>query len=57
MAAYKHRDWAGAKDRFGAALAVCPTDGPSRVYVERCADHLVAPPPPDWDFVVRRTEK
>jgi class 3 adenylate cyclase/CHASE2 domain-containing sensor protein len=57
MAAYKRREWAAAKEHFEAALVACPTDGPSRVYRDRCEEHLVAPPPPDWDFVVRRTEK
>jgi adenylate cyclase len=57
LAAYKRHEWAGAKEHFEAALAACPTDGPSRVYAGRCADHIVAPPPPDWDFVVHRKEK
>jgi adenylate cyclase len=57
MAAYKRHDWQTAKDRFEAALEAHPTDGPSRVYAERCAEHLVTPPPTDWDFVVRRKEK
>jgi adenylate cyclase len=57
MAAYKCRDWAAAKTHFEAALATCPDDGPSRVYQERCEGHIAQPPPPDWDFVVHRTEK
>jgi adenylate cyclase len=57
LAAYKRHEWARAKEHFEAALAACPTDGPSRVYAGRCADHIVAPPPPDWDFVVHRKEK
>jgi adenylate cyclase len=57
LAAYKRHEWVGAKEHFEAALAACPTDGPSRVYAGRCADHIVAPPPPDWDFVVHRKEK
>jgi adenylate cyclase len=57
MAAYKRQEWAAAKAEFEAALAVCPQDGPSRIYRARCAEHSVAPPPPDWDFVVHRTEK
>jgi class 3 adenylate cyclase/CHASE2 domain-containing sensor protein len=57
MAAYKVREWAAAKSHFEEALAACPSDGPSRVYVGRCAEHIAAPPPPDWDFVVHRTEK
>jgi adenylate cyclase len=57
MAAYKCHEWAAARQHFEAALAACPTDGPSRVYVGRCVEHLAAPPPADWDFVVHRTEK
>jgi len=57
MKAYKCREWSAAKEHFEAALAACPDDGPSRVYAARCADHIAVPPPPDWDFVVRRTEK
>ena len=57
LAAYKRHEWEGAKERFEAALAACPTDGPSRVYADRCAEHTMAPPPPDWDFVVHRKEK
>ena len=57
MAAYKGHDWEEARLRFEAALAACPEDGPSRLYVQRCSENLADPPPPDWDFVVRRTEK
>jgi adenylate cyclase len=57
MTVYKRRAWAEAKTHFQAALGVCPTDGPSAVYVKRCDDHIASPPPPDWDFVVHRTEK
>jgi adenylate cyclase len=57
MAAYKARDWGGARGHFRRALEACPSDGPSRVYDERCTDHIANPPPPDWDFVVYRTEK
>ena len=57
MRQYKRHQWAAAKAHFKAALAAWPDDGPSRVYVERCDAHLASPPPPDWDFVVRRQEK
>ena len=57
MERYKQHDWAGAKEHFEAALSADPTDGPSRVYVDRCAVNIAEPPPPDWDFVVRRTKK
>lgn len=57
MAAYKRREWAEARDHFQAALAACPDDGPSALYVRRCEDNIASPPPADWDFVVHRTEK
>jgi len=57
MKAYRSHAWATAKRHFEAALEVCPDDGPSRLYVERCEENIADPPPPDWDFVVRRTEK
>jgi adenylate cyclase len=57
MAEYKQHRWAAAKAHFLAALEACPDDGPSRLYVARCDGHVANPPPPDWDFVVRRQEK
>ena len=57
LAAYRRHEWAAAKQHFESALAACPGDGPSRIYVARCTEHLAAPPPADWDFVVHRTEK
>lgn len=57
MAEYKEHEWARAREYFEAALDACPDDGPSAVYVQRCDEHIASPPPPDWDFVVRRTEK
>ena len=55
--AYRRRAWAEAKEYFDAAAAADPTDGPSRVYRQRCAEFVENPPPADWDFVVRRTKK
>jgi adenylate cyclase len=57
LVAYKHRDWELAATYFQAALAADPADGPSAVYFERCREHIANPPPADWDFVVRRTDK
>jgi adenylate cyclase len=57
MAQYKRHAWAAAKTHFQAALAACPDDGPSRLYLERCDANIADPPPADWDFVVRRQEK
>lgn len=57
LAAYKARDWRGAAKHFQAALEADPDDGPSAVYLGRAEEYATAPPPEDWDFVVRRTEK
>ena len=57
LGAYKAHDWRGARAHFAAAVEACPVDGPSRLYVARCDANIADPPPPDWDFVVRRTEK
>jgi adenylate cyclase len=57
LRAYKGRDWDGAARSFRAALDADPDDGPSAVYLERATEYMAAPPPPDWDFVVRRTQK
>jgi hypothetical protein len=51
LAVYKRRDFAAAKDRFQAALALDPSDGPSKVYLHRAEEYLQTPPPPDWDGV------
>lgn len=57
MIAYRKHDWATAKSHFEDGLARKSDDGPCRLYVERCVEHIASPPPADWDFVVRRTEK
>jgi adenylate cyclase len=51
LAVYKRRDFAAAKERFQAALALDPSDGPSKVYLHRAEEYLQTPPPPDWDGV------
>jgi adenylate cyclase len=33
------------------------SDGPSRLYLERCGDYLSNPPPPDWDGVYTAKSK
>lgn len=57
LAAYKRRDWRAVAAHFRHALEADPEDGPSAVYLGRAEDYAAAPPPEDWDFVVRRTEK
>jgi adenylate cyclase len=57
LEAYKHRDFKTAAAQFEAALSLDPRDGPSRVYLERAKEYLVAPPPPDWDGVYELKSK
>jgi len=57
LAKYQAHDWAGAAAEFERAAKALPTDGPSRVYLERSRENEADPPPADWDFVVRRTVK
>ena len=57
LAAYRRRDFELALQYFNAALEVDPTDGPSRMYVERSREYIASPPPTDWDFVERRQVK
>ena len=51
LAAYKRREFFRAKEHFEAALALDPSDGPSKVYLHRVQEYLATPPPPDWDGV------
>lgn len=55
--AYRRRDFSLAIRYFQAALDLDPTDGPSRVYIERSEAYLLAPPPEQWDQVERRQTK
>ncbi|HEX2173403.1 MAG TPA: adenylate/guanylate cyclase domain-containing protein [Dehalococcoidia bacterium] len=50
-ALYRERRWMDARQRFDQALAIDPTDGPSRLYADRCRDLEDDPPPVDWDGV------
>ena len=57
MDAYRAQDWAAAAGLFARALALDPSDGPSRLYRERAEAYLTAPPPPTWDGVYVATHK
>jgi class 3 adenylate cyclase/CHASE2 domain-containing sensor protein len=57
LAAYRRRDFDLATSYFRAALELEPADGPSALYLQRCRDYMLNPPPADWDFVERRQIK
>ncbi|MDR3419494.1 MAG: adenylate/guanylate cyclase domain-containing protein [Nevskia sp.] len=51
LRAYRLRAWREAAEAFQAALALHPGDEPSRIYLERCNNYAVNPPPAHWDGV------
>lgn len=57
LEAYKRRDFKTAAAQFEATLALDLGDGPSRVYLERAKEYLVAPPPTNWDGVYELKSK
>jgi len=57
LSRYGEREWDGALEKFYEALNVCPDDGPSKTYIDRCERYKVEPPPDDWDGVETLTEK
>lgn len=48
---YHAKSWQAALDCFSKALDVSPSDGVSKLYIERCQDYLVNPPEEGWDGV------
>lgn len=57
LAAYKMRNFSTACVRFLEAVALDPSDGPSRVYLERSTNYRQMPPPVEWDGVYEMTSK
>jgi adenylate cyclase len=57
LRAYRNRDFELAIQYFQAAAEIDPTDGPTLLYMERCRDYMVNPPPAEWDGVERRQVK
>jgi adenylate cyclase len=51
LQAYRDRSWSEAIALFNEALAVRPSDGPSREMLGRCETYLRTPCPDDWDGV------
>lgn len=54
---YRQRLWQPAAVEFREALGLDPRDGPSRVFLNRCAMYSANPPPADWDGVHVMTTK
>ena len=56
LALFQERKWKEAMGGFSESFTY-DGDGPSLVYMERCKNFLVDPPPDDWDGVRNLTEK
>ncbi len=48
---YKQRQWPRALKEFQSILRYFPSDGPTRLYIQRCFDFIASPPPTNWDGV------
>lgn len=55
LRAFRTRDWDRAEKRFSDVDKVIGDDGPSRLYLRRCALYRKHPPPPEWDLVHAHT--
>ena len=54
---YKKKNFKNALEKFKAALKIDPTDGPAKIYIERCQIFIKDPPADDWDGVWTMTTK
>lgn len=46
---YLARNWDAAVELFENVLRLCPADGPSKIYIERCQQFKKTPPAENWD--------
>ena len=51
LASYKKRRWDEGIELFNKALSIDSSDTPSSVYIERCKEFKLKPPPDDWDGI------
>jgi adenylate cyclase len=54
---FEERNWQDAENTFRQVLTIAPSDGPSRLFVNRCKQYRDYPPAKDWDGVFKLTEK
>jgi class 3 adenylate cyclase/CheY-like chemotaxis protein len=57
LSMYRLRNWKTGADYFAAVLRTKPDDPICRMYLERCLEFQVSPPPDDWDLVQRYLTK
>ncbi|MBN2545674.1 MAG: tetratricopeptide repeat protein [Spirochaetes bacterium] len=54
---YRNKQFNEALDKFKKALRIYPSDGPSKVFIERCNHFLKYSVPEDWDGVFEMKTK
>lgn len=57
LRSYRQRDWSTACTSFEQVLERWPFDGPAQVFLTRCEEFAVSPPPPHWDGVYVAQQK
>jgi len=53
LEAYRARKWSEALAYFEKVLQLYPRDAPSVLYIKRCQEYILNPPPPDWDGIFK----
>ncbi|HUT64290.1 MAG TPA: adenylate/guanylate cyclase domain-containing protein, partial [Anaerolineae bacterium] len=51
LIAYKERRWDDGIELFSEALSIDTSERPSSVYIERCKEFKMTPPPDNWDGI------
>ncbi|MFH1760222.1 MAG: adenylate/guanylate cyclase domain-containing protein, partial [bacterium] len=54
---YREQKWDKAIETFNKVLGIWADDEPSKVYIRRCQNFKINPPPHDWDGVFVMTTK
>ena len=54
---YEKKNFSAARAIFAEIVGLDPGDGVAPIYVKRCDDFEVLPPPPEWDGVFNLTQK
>ena len=57
VAAYRNRQWDIAKNKFSKLLESKPGDRACQIFIERCDEYKIKPPPEDWAGEYAHTKK
>jgi adenylate cyclase len=54
---FEEKNWIDAEIMFKKIIKIDPEDGPSGIYLKRCAEYIKKAPPANWDGVFNLTTK